>query len=240
MKTVIAQLEFDAGTFDRVLAAFLSLPEPLRPQSFGEDEEPANSIMKPINDRERFATFVEKNRGLGFVLFAPAITYGISCSRQGLVSYNELKIEPAFVEQFLIHMAAAQPVFGFACMQEERYQRNRVTTTQGINTIESWVGRDPQKYVPGFYWLTLLPEALAAKHGVPLAAVERVAQEHIELEGRQHLFRFYERPGDWQATPAVARLCASLPGVFDVENVKQQLAAAKSFLGLQAVTKNWR
>ena len=41
-------------------------------------------------------------------------------------------------------MAMAHPIFGFACMAEEREHRNRITTKLGINTIESWVGRDTQ------------------------------------------------------------------------------------------------
>ena len=111
------------------------------------------------------------------------------------------------------------------------------TRLDAKTTVESWVGRDPQKYVPGFYWLTLLPEALAKKHGVPFAAVEQVAQEHIELEGGQHFFRFYKRPEDWVETPAVTELCASLSGVFYIEKVKPQLLTANNFLELNSMLR---
>jgi hypothetical protein len=90
------------------------------------------------------------------------------------------------------------------------------------------------------YWLTLLPDALTTQHGVPLSAVEAVAQEHIKLEDGQHLFRFYKRPEDWQATAAVENLCASLPGVFDVEKVKPQLSAAKNFLEFNSMLREWK
>ena len=115
-----------------------------------------------------------------------------------------------------------------------------MTTQQGVNKIESWVGRDIDKYVPGFYWLTLLPEALAAKHGIPLTAVERVAREHVALPGGQHLFRFYDRPEDWRSSPVVRNLCATLPGVFDVEKLKPQLAKAKNFLELNSMLRAWK
>lgn len=151
-----------------------------------------------------------------------------------------LDVEPDLAKRFLLHMVAAQPTFGFACTPEEREYRNRVIVKQGINTIESWVGRDYQKYVPGFYWLTLLPDVLAKKHGVSLSEVEKVAQEHMELEGGQHLFRFYERPEDWQSTDKVAKLCASLPGVFDVGKVKPQAEAAKNFLELDEMLGDWK
>jgi len=230
-------LEFEHASLEQALRAFLTLPEGLRPShcSRGEDEK-----SDLITDPEKFVVSAI-NQTPGPYLKNLLCTYDISLAGDKPIICNcFLEVEPMLARQFLIHMAAAQPTFGFACAQEERYQRNRVTTKQGINTIESWVGRDPQKYVPGFYWLTLLSESLAAQHSVPLSAVEKVAQEHIELEGGQHLFRFYERPKDWQTTSDVAALISSLPGVFDVEKVKPQLAAAKNFLDLHAVTKNWK
>ena len=163
-------------------------------------------------------------------------SYDISLAApKPIICHAFLDVEPALAKQFMVEMASLHPIFGFACTQEEGYQRNRVTTQQRVNTIESWVGRNVRKYVPGFYWLTLLPDAMAKQHGVRLSAVEDVAQEHIELEGGQHLFRFYQRPEDWQATSVVAELCASLPGVFDVEKVKVQLPAAKNFLELNSM-----
>ncbi len=103
------------------------------------------------------------------------------------------------VRDFLIHMATPRPFFGFACTQEELEYRNRITIKFGINTMESWVGRDTRRYVPGFYWWTLLPASLAEQHGIPLSVLVEAAQEHIELEGQQHLLRFYEKPEDWQS-----------------------------------------
>ena len=151
-----------------------------------------------------------------------------------------MDVRPDAAKQFLEHMAAAQPNFGFACAPDERERRNRVTTKQGVNTIESWVGRDTQKYVPGFYWLTLLPDALAQRHGIPLTAVNEVAKEHIELGGGQHLFRFYDRAEDWVETLAVTELYKSLPGVFDVEKIKPKLLEAKSFMELNSMLRDWK
>ena len=233
-----AGLEFD-GVIDRVVAAFAELPLSLRPIHFSHEEK-VGSDADRIEDQKRFAAFVAKSKS-GFFLLGPAVTYSIRvASGRPLVCDCFIDVEPEIAKQFLMHMSKAQPLFGFACESGERERRNRVTTQQGVNTIESWVGRDVQKYVPGFYWLTLLPDAMAKQHGVPLSAVEDVAQEHIELEGGQHLFRFYERPEDWQATSVVAELCASLPGVFDVERVKSQLPAAKNFLELNSMLRDWK
>jgi hypothetical protein len=233
-----AGLEFD-DTIDRVVKAFVDLPAPLRPVYFSHEEEPA-SDADLIEDQKRFSAFVTKSKS-GIFLLGPGVTYSIRFATDKSVICNcFFHVAPRTVEPFLKHMAQAKPGFGFACSPSERERRNRVTTQQGLNTIESWVGRDTQKYVPGFYWLTLLPDALAQRHGIPLASVEAVAQEHIELEGGQHLFRFYERPDDWQDTPAVTQLCASLPGVFDVDRLKPQLLAAKDFLDLNSMLRDWK
>ncbi|WP_423600603.1 hypothetical protein [Roseateles sp. MS654] len=233
-----AGFEFD-GAADHVLTALAGLPLPLRPTHFSHEEK-VGSDADRIADRKRFAAFVAKSKS-GFFLLGPAVTYSIRiASGRPLVCDCFMDVEPETAKQLLEHMSTARPIFGFACAPGERERRNRVTTRQGVNTIESWVGRDTQKYLPGFYWLTLLPEALAKQHGVPLIAVKAVAQEHIELEGGQHLFRFYERPGDWVGARAVTELGKSLPGVFDVEKVKPKLLEAKNFLELNSMLRDWK
>ncbi len=233
-----AGLEFE-GAIDRVVAVFADLPVVLRPVHFSHEEKIGSNADR-IEDQKRFAAFIAKSKS-GFFLLGPAVTYSVRIAAgKPLVCDCFINVTPEVAEQFLEYMAKAKPVFGFACVPGEREQRNRVTTQQGVNTIESWVGRDTQKYVPGFYWLTLLPEALAKQHGISLAAVVAVALKHAELEGGQHLFRFYERPEDWQETPTVTELCESLSGVFNVEKVKPQLLAAKNFLELNSMLREWK
>lgn len=238
-------LEFHSADLRSIVAAFCTLPERLRPTHHGLGE---NDVGKEILDTETFLDSLS-GAGLGPFLKSSSATYDIGyfdgfvggkrTKSSSIICNCFLEVDPAVAKKFLLHMAIARPVFGFACAQDERHQRNRVIIKQGVNTIESWVGRDTQKYVPGFYWLTLLSEALATTHSVPLSAVEEIALEHIGLEGGQHFFRFYERPEDWRTTSAVATLCGSLPGVFDVEKAKEQLSKATNFLELDAALRNW-
>lgn len=234
---ISAELEFESESLDRVLAIFLSLPPSLRPTHFSDDEVDV-SRRKAIDNSRDFALFFN-NRTTGFFLFGPALNCLASIvPGKSILMYCSIDGEPDLAKRFMVHMALAQPIFGFACAPEEREWRNQVVIKQGVNTIESWVGRDTRKYVPGLYWLTLLPVTLAKKHGVPLSVIEGVALEHMELEGGQHFFRFYEEPGDWRSTAAVAELCSSLPSVFDVRKVRLQLAGAKNFLDLNAMIRN--
>lgn len=236
-KVIEARLEFQPGMLKQLVSKLLSLPAELRPShhSLGEDEK-----GQLINDPMGFVNSF-KEQSPGPYLTGDHCSYDISLAApKPIICHACLDVEPALAKQFMVEMASLNPIFGFACTQGERYKRNRVTIQQGVNTIESWVGRDVQKYVPGFYWLTLLSDAMAKQHGVPLSAVEDVALEHIELDGGQHLFRFYERPEDWQTTSVVAELCASLPGVFDVEKVNAQLPAATNLLELNSMLRDWK
>lgn len=235
-----AKLIFEQIAVRSIVAALLSLPEGLRPNRHIVGEGEPGEV---IQDVDEFLNSLEKPREpQGFFLKGAKVLYDINpaVGNHPFTCNCWLKVNPALAQQFLLQMAKQHPVFGFACASEEKNRRNRVVVKQGINTIESWVGRDYQKYVPGFYWLTLLPDALAKKHRVPIPEVEKIAKEHLELEGEQHLFRFYDRPEDWQATDEVAKLCASLPGVFDVEKVKPQAEAAKNFLELDEMLENWK
>lgn len=233
-----ARLEFD-GQVDRVVAALNSLSSPLRPVHFSHDEE----IVSPadcIEDQKRFSAFLATSKS-GFFLLGEAVSYSIRIAAgRPLVCDCFIDVKPEIATCFLVHMSVIQPLFGFACASGERESRNRVRIQQGVNSIESWVGCDIQKHVPGLYWLTLIPDALAKQHGIPLSMLKAVAQEYISLKGGQHLFRFYERPEDWQKVSVIDELCVSLPGIFDVRKIKPQLLAAKNFLDLNSMLEDWK
>jgi hypothetical protein len=237
LQMIEARFEFQPGMLTQLVSKLLALPAELRPShhSLGEDEK-----GQLIKDREGFVkSLIERSPGP--YLTGDHCSYDISLAApKPIICHASLDVEPSVVRQLMVEMASLKPIFGFACAQEERYQRNRVTTQQGVNKIESWVGRDTQKYLPGFYWLTLLSDGIAQQHGISFPVVEAVAQEHVTLENGQHLFRFYQRPEEWSATSTVAQLCASLSGVFDVEKVTPQLQSAKNFLELSAMLKNWK
>jgi len=152
-EAIEAGLEFD-GAIDRAVAASAGLPLPLRPIYFSHEENVGRDADR-IEDQKRFAAFVAKSKS-GFFLLGPAVTYSTRIASARPVACDcFIDVEPEIAEQFLVHMSKFQPLFGFACSPGERERRNRVTTHQGVNAIESWVGRDTQKYLPGLYWQTL-------------------------------------------------------------------------------------
>jgi len=135
----------------------------------------------------------------------------------------------ATARTILTNLAAADPLFGFACLFEEEKMRNQIAIEVQGSSCTSWVGRDIEKHVPGLYWMTLLPEELANKHGVPLSKVSDIALEHVDLGRGQNLFRFYERPEDWKSDRAVETLLANQPGFFDIEKVRPRFESIRTY-----------
>jgi hypothetical protein len=237
---VEAELEFGDGTLERVLTTLVTLSPSLRPTHFSDGDEDDISSRQLIDGSRKSVKFLS-SRSTGFFLFGPTLTCSLSVVKgKALRVYCSIDGESSLATQFLGHMAQAQPIFGFACTREEREQRNRVVTKQGISTVESWVGRDPERCTPGLYWLTLLPTVLAEKHGVSLSEIRRIAKEYAEPYDGQHLFRFYERPDDWRTDTGVAEFCSSSPGFFDIERVRPKIMAAKNFLDLHAILRDWK
>ena len=236
-------LEFQTADLPYVIRAFCELPEKLRPThySFGEDE-PDKLLLDVDNFPESLV-----DSGMGPMLKGSNVEYVIEFyyDRIGgkpvkkIICFCDLKVRSALAQLFLVCMAKAQPLFGYACSEKERHHRNRIVVQQNKITIESWVGRDLRKYVSGFYWLTLLSDVLVERHDIPLLEVKKIALDHKELEGGQHLFRFYERPEDWKSTDDVSKLCTLLPNVFNVDKVRSHVMAAKNYREVKSVLREW-
>lgn len=240
---VYASLSFGSGlTAPKALvAALCALPPALRPthHSIGEDD-----VRQPIDEATALVRLLET--GGSRFLWGRQVSYHVSpvvdltCS-----AFFTKAASSQLVRAFIERVATLESVFGYACAWEELLHRNRlfVQIDGGKGgTSEDWVGRDHSKYVPGLYWLTLLPEALAERHGVPLAPVS-AALEHVDLGGGQHLFRFHDHPADWRKRiDAIDDLCARRSGVFDIQEVRGLVAAkaAKSFAELDDVLGPWR
>lgn len=232
-------LEFEVG-IGEVLQAISQLPAPVRPVHYSKDESAPVSPRNVIADEARFKAFVAASPS-GFFLLGPQVTYSLRVAQgKPLLCDGFLEVSPAAVWEFMQVMAMAGPTFGFACAPGERERSNRVVVLQGANRIESWVGRDTSRCVPGLYWLTLLPEALAARHGVPLDALAAHAAQHLQPGAGIHLFRFYENPQEWQQVPSLDLLRSSLPGVFDITALQSSLQAAKNFLELNSLLRKWK
>lgn len=234
------ELAFGCGlpVLRSVVSALCGLPEPLRAarHSEGEDE-----VRRPIGDVIDFSISLG-NRGA--ILWAKHANYHVWAPRGGRVACTcEFKAKPLLVTAFMKRMSALNPVFGFAAAWDEFRHRNQVVVKLRVGTSEEFLGMDVSEYVPGVYWLTLLPNALAKRHCVPLAELEMAALEHEALGDGQRLFRFHERPDAWRGrADELDELCDKLPGVFSVAVVRRELARAKvtELSEYNEVTRRWQ
>ena len=236
------ELEPGLGSLRTLVRELCTLPDSLCATRHSQGEDEAGQA---IDEVERYLASLKggpllRGRGVLYDILAPMrrSDLPISCS----CYFNATP--PNLVRMFMERMAAIGILFGYACTWEEKQHRNRIFAEidggKG-GTSEGFYGDDISKYVPGLYWLTLLPEALAERHGVPLAEVSQAALEHVDLGGGQHLFRFHDRPEDWRKrTDAMDDLCARLPGVFDVHEVRRLVAkGVKTFAELHALLDPW-
>jgi len=143
---------------------------------------------------------------------------------------------------FLKSLAGNKFVFGFGCYDEEHEHRNRHYITIGKNHIESWIGRDLEKYIPGVYWYTLLSDELLSKHGVDLASLsaEAITTETLG-DGSLHLLKFYENPEDWKENAErLDDLCERTDGVFSRRPIEVAVISVSNYLEYDDIIAEWR
>jgi hypothetical protein len=243
---ITSSIEIPHADLRFVVQALCTLPEPLRPthHRFGEDED-----GKPIKELEKFLD-LQTNAGLGPFLTSDAATYDVGFF-DGLVGDERVKsktitcritfkCDADLISIFFNHISVVRPIFGFACDESEYQYRNRVIAKRGMNTVESWVGRDLEKYVPGLYWFTLLSDSLLERHNVSISSIKALALHHSQPSDGLHLFNFYERPSDWKNNSVIEEACSSLNGFFNIKKAKDEIESAQNFLDLQDVLRSWK
>ena len=135
------------------------------------------------------------------------------------------------VRDYLIYMAPLHPIFGFGA--HRRNWNTEIALPRHLASMSWEAGSGvilrniSQACIGGPCCRLRWPE----QHGVSLSVLMQAAQEHIELEGQQHLLRFYKKPEDWRsAASSMAELYHSCPGIFDVEKLPPKLQGKTNFL----------
>lgn len=239
--TIYFENDADSGALAEALK---SLPEPIRPVFFAEDEGKIIQANR-LDDEARFRDFLKEN-AIGFFLYAENRTC-IDISTP-TVGYAKVTLDlaeglPGELGLALFRcLSGRRPVFGYVCEYDEYKHRNRYYVTLGKNRIEDWIGRRLEKYISGVYWYTLLSDGLLAKHGVKLAdlAVEAMTTETLG-DGSLHLLKFFENPRDWNDNAGrLDDLCERIEGVFSRRAVEAAAAGVTNFFEYDEVIANWR
>lgn len=232
------KLVFGSGmrVLRNVLTTLCELPDPLRATRHSEGEDEA---QLPIENVGRFSTSLDH---LGSLLWGARANYDLWAPGGGQVEcICEFKVDPPLVQAFMERMATLGPTFGYACAWEEYLHRNQIVVKLRTGTLEAMLGKDDlSKFVPGLYWLTVLSKSLVETHRVPLAELEAAALEHAALGGGLRLFRFHDHPAKWrERADELDALCASLPGVFNIADVRARLVGVTELSEYREITRPW-
>ena len=255
-------VNFDIENTRHLIGALQDLPSHLKPQYFNEEEN-VKSDKDQIFDSERFVKFLERNP-LGFFLFSKSCRYNFYLYSQG---YSELCCDlygdggADDVLRVFNAFLSGSPVFGFAAQNKERLpdskgsyvithdmvtseydHRNKHFATIGVNHIESGIGRDLDKYIPGIYWCTLLSDELLERHNINLLELSSEAISTDELgDDSMHLLKFYEKPEDWREhSERLDNICEKVDGIFSRRSVVKAVEGVTSYLEYDDIISSWR
>ena len=219
------------------------LPELIKPIYFSEDEGKV-SKSDLVSDDGKFKRFREKNPDGFFISNNKGFLFDVSTPNAGysvLILYAEESLSNELVESFFRAFVELNPIFGFACESEEYEHRNRYYTTIGINEIESWIGRDLNKYLSGVYWYTLLSDKTLNIYGLNLDDVCSLTNKRDDIARGIYLLNFFEHADDWQKHKAkLDDFCKKADGVFSKHDVELAVQGVSSYFEYGDIVDNWR
>lgn len=234
-----AMLYYANERFEAVIEVLLHLPESLRPTRFRRDEGVPKS-KDVVSDVPRFRAFLDKGLN-GAFLYAERTIYSFANAGPSEFYVYILKLDAQDANILMRDLGGLGVSFGYAADIAERHHRNRLVKSASYGTDEAWVGRNWHRYLPGLYWLTILPASLAKQHEVPLEILKRAALAVEELAAGVWLLKFFESPEHWLAhSGKLDRLCQETQGLFSISRVRPAFEEAKTFLETAEVLRSWR
>jgi hypothetical protein len=224
-----------------LMHALQTLPAHLRPSHFTADEQSGKAKGR-IGDEAKFKKFVAANE-CGFFLLSDRARYNINLRPKNGFCRIEIdsiadELSEGDAVAILRAVARAGAVFAFAADQAEYNHRNRYVRTLGSNQFEAWIGRDLSRYLPGFYWLTVLSK----QHSDVLSKLsDSLASTVTELDSDHWLIKAFENQNDWKRHASrLDEWIAREPEVFSKSRVVAQLDAAPDIGALSELAGAWR
>ena len=228
-----ASVNFKKDKNQKFISVLMNLPINLRPIAYSEAEDESR-----VNIDLNKVTRIEDIIGC---LWAPDADYDTRLSMDGAFSVSIFGNEFDGIEQMMRDFSELEIEFGYACHCDERLHRNRIIQKKEYGTLESWVGRDYNKYLPGLYWITLIPNSLIKKFGVNIDEIRQISDK-FEIKPNGNIFaRFYDDPDQWQSrAEAIDSWCARTPGCFYKPPIENEAAKIPDFMGMSDFLFDYR
>lgn len=237
---ITSKIIFDQKVKSDVIKCLMGLSGKLKPISYSSDE--VRGVTKNlISDSNRFQKFKNKNVH-GYFLQSQKAVFNLSFSSVGKY-YVDVSIEDnAFyllLENYLKLISECGIDFGFSCVYEEYLHRNRYYCQLNGNNIESWVGRDLTKYIPGFYWQTFISKYYVERYDLD---INRLSQYEFETNNPNGiLFQFFKDPSHWKKhSNFIDSLCLELKAVFSIKSIDIDKENNRNVLSLLSALDKWK
>lgn len=200
-------------------------------RSSGEDD-----ARFEIKSNEEVYSLSQQN---GYFLWSPNCLYEISITSDEVAIFA-MSSEVRVIEKLVADMAELEISFGYACASGEREHRNKISRKMDYGVHEAWVGRDRSKYMPGVYWMTILPVVMQQSLGVPVDALREIALDLSLLSNRNWLVKLYDAPDHWRLEASrIDVWCAHTSGLFHKALADKELGGARNFIEASSALTRW-
>lgn len=233
-----ARVEYDNASLVSVASLLLALPEPLRPLRFALSENARGLPVADSSFNERLET-----EQFGLFLKSKRVKYNliVDGNRIQCDAYFNARSDSLAVDLLCRMAASLEPRFGFACSFDEWVGRNRVLVNLHQGRLSAPVGQNSDRYVPGLYWVTLLPIKYVEKFAIPIDNLVSAAFDCINVDGRIAILRFYENSSDWRSKAnEMGNLYRLLPSIFDIRNLEVGLNALDTAEEVTSYLRPWQ
>jgi hypothetical protein len=239
IQVVELKLHFRREYLSAVFAKLAELPSSIRPTAVAVDEV---SKREPLMSTEMLQPdeLINTHR-CGVVLYGEAVEFHLSYADTDACSLLGLFASDDQARDSILEMAKLDVLYGYACAPEERNRRNRIVSKKKYGSHEAWVGRDYQKYLPGVYWLNLIPASRLEGYGLSLRQFEGIAHRTDTIRGRNHVIELYPASMCWEdRSDNIDRWCEMTAGVFHRADAIVALEGAETFMETSTVLNPWK
>ena len=222
-----------------LIDSLLGLPMNLRPRLFSFEEHVTDK-KNSVDNHILFNAFL-KEAASGFFLFSDKLVYQFLIAKDidiRLLIHGAVKDD---VILLLRKLSNCLPEFAYASNTREYKHRNILSKHAPYGYESAKVGNDYQQYLPGLYWITVIPSKLIQRHNIPLEKIRAAAIKSEELTNGVWIFTFFNNPDEWKTyAKSIDQLCGKIPGIFSIKNVHKDFKNAKTFIETSKVTYAWR
>lgn len=143
-----------------------------------------------------------------------------------------------YADQIINTFSCYGAFFIYACLDEERDAKNRVYTNIKGLSIETWVGRNISKYIPGLYWKTWISDKYASHLNADIEGLVASINEPVEKMGNGYFIRLGDKPKSWKDyQKKLSKISRDREYLFNIDKV--DVSSVKSILDTEGVLSAW-